>query len=149
MNLSKLYTLSAERMDGRRRGYVIAAIKEGDGIAALLCVDENEREFFIEPDSIVRAADSIVYRTEGKRRGRRGTLRLNVPCYDEYGRFMGYIEDYTMKQFALKSCVIGGKNYPAERVCLGDIALLKGKDSAAAAIAAKDMFLEAVVGGCQ
>ena len=149
MNLSRLYTMTVERVDGKRHGYVIAAIREGDGVAALLCADENECEFFIEPDGIVRMSDSIVYRTEGKRRGRRGTMRLNVPCYNEYGRFMGYIEDYVMKQLTLKTCVIAGKNYPAERICVGDIALLKSKNDTAAAIAAKDMFLEAVVGGCQ
>lgn len=146
MNLSKLYALPAERVDGKRRGYVLAAIKEGAGIAALLCADENEREFFIEPDKIVRTADAIVYQTEGKKRTRRGALRLNAPCYDECGNFLGYIEDYVLKQFEIKSCVINGKSYPAERVCLGDIAILKDKNGTAAAIAAKDMFLEAVMG---
>lgn len=146
MNLSKLYSLPAERMDGKRQGYVIAAIKEGEGIAALLCADSNEREFLIEPGEIVRTGDSIVYRTESKRRIKGTVLRLNMPCYDERGRFLGHIEDYTLRQYTLKSCIVGGKSYPAARLCLGDIALIRGRDGAAAAIAAKDMFLEAVMG---
>ena len=147
MTVSKLYSLPVERVDGKRRGYVLAVIREGDGIAALACADDKEREFFIEPDKIVRTADAIIYQTEGVKRSKRGALRLNMPCYDERGKFLGYAEDFTLKAFALKNCIIDGKAYPCERVCLGDIAVLKDRDNTAAAIAAKDMFLEAVVGG--
>ncbi len=147
MTVSKLYSLPAERLDGKRRGYVIAVLKEGDGVAALLCADENEREFFVDSDKIVRAADRIIYRGEGARRGAGQVLRLNVPCFDERGKLIGRVEDYILKSYALKSCIINGRSYPAARVCLGDAAILKDRDDAPAAMAAKDMFLEAVMGG--
>ncbi len=149
MTVSKLYSLPAERVDGKRRGYVIAVLKEGDGVCALLCADENEREFYIDCDKIVRAADRIIYQTEGARRTKRQVIRLNLPCFDERGKFLGHAEDFILKSYAIKSCIIDGKSYPFERVCLGDIAVLRDKNNTPAAIAAKDMFLEAVVGGNQ
>ncbi len=146
MTLSKLYSLPVERVDGKRRGYILAVLKEGDGIAALACADENEREFFVDADRIIRTADSVIYSAEGGRRAKRNVLKLNTPCYDERGKFLGHATDYTLKGLSLRSCIIDGKSYPAERVCLGDAAVVKDRDSSPAAIAAKDMFLEAVLG---
>ncbi len=147
MNISKLYELPVQRVDGKRRGYVLAVLREGDGVAAIACADENEREFFVDARSIVRLSDAIIYQTEGAKRTKKNVLRLNVPCYDERGKFLGYVEDYILKSCSVKSCVIASRSYPAGRVCLGDVAVLRDKNSTPAAIAAKDMFLEAVVGG--
>lgn len=149
MTVSKLYSLPVERVDGKRRGYVLAVIKEGDGVGAIACADENEREFYIEPKGIIRAADRIIYQTECAKRTRKNTIRLNLPAYDGRGKFMGYAEDFTLKDYTFKNCIINGRTYQAERVMLGDIALLCDKNDAPAAIAAKDMFLEAIVGGAQ
>lgn len=146
MTLSKLYSLPVERVDGKRRGYILAVLREGDSICCLCCADENEREFFVSADKIVRASDRIIYGTECAKKARKNVLRLNLPCYDERGKFLGYAEDYILSALTLKSCRVNGKSYPADRVCCTDVAVLRDKNNTPAAIAAKDMFLEAVVG---
>ena len=147
MTVSKLYALPAERVDGKRQGYVTAVLREGERVCAIKCADENEREFFIQPDDVMRTADAIIYRAEGKKCAKKPALRLNIAGYDGRGNFLGFVEDYVLSSYRIKSCIIGGKSYPFERVCLGDIAIVTDKNSAPAAIAAKDMFLQAVVGG--
>ena len=67
MTVSKLYALPAERVDGKRQGYVTAVLREGERVCAIKCADENEREFFISPDDVMRTADAIIYRAEGKK----------------------------------------------------------------------------------
>ena len=149
MHLSKLYSLPVERVDGRRRGYVLSAICSGGAIAALFCADENEREFYVVPQDIVRASDCILYRAESRQKVRGTALRLNLPAYDCRGRFLGHAEDYTVKKFVLGSCLISGRSYSVRRLSIGDAVIVGCRDGAAVAIAAKDMFLQAVVGGTQ
>lgn len=147
MKLSELYSLPVERVDGKRHGYILSALREGTIISALRCADENEREFFISTDKIVRAGDRIVYDRECPKPAKKSVLRLNQPCYDERGKFTGYAEDYILSGFALRSCRVDGKSYSASRICWGDVVMLCEKNDAPAAIAAKDMFLDAVMNG--
>ena len=146
MTVDKLYSLPVERIDGKKRGYVLAVLREGARVCALACADENEREFFVDCRDAVRVADCVIYEKEGAKRSRKSALRLNVPCYDERGRYLGAVQDFTLRKFDIKSCSVNGKSYPFERLRLGDVALLADKNSMPAAIAAKDMFLQAVVG---
>lgn len=73
-------------------------------------------------------------------------LRLNIAGYDGRGNFLGFLEDYVLSSYRIKSCIIGGKATPLSALAW-DIAIVTDKNNAPAAIAAKDMFLQAVVGG--
>ena len=144
MTVLKLYSMPVVRVDGKKRGYILAVMNAG-GEILLKCADENEREFFINPRSIVRTGGEIVFDRECKREPHAAPLRLNAPCFDGQGNYRGAFEDCALKNYALKTFLIGGKRYPAERVAAGDVLILRDKSDAPAAIAAKDLFLSAVM----
>lgn len=58
-------------------------------MCAIKCADENEREFFISPDDVMRTADAIIYRAEGKN-APKPALRLNIAGYDGRGNFWDF-----------------------------------------------------------
>ncbi len=145
MTASKIYALEAERMDGKRRGVVLALLCGEEGGVTLKCADSEEREFYIPREAIMRISGSVLYRTECAKRAAKSVLRLNAPCFDERGAFMGLAEDYVLKGMTVKSVIINGKSYPAARFSAGDVVIVKRRDISPAALAAKDMFIDAVL----
>lgn len=146
MTLNELYRMKVERMDGRRSGYVLRALAEGTDIRTLVCADEDEREFAIDTDKIINSDGRIVYERECPKPSRRNTLRAGTACFDERGKFLGMINDYNLNRFRVVSANVSGRKLPFDRLHVKDVAVFCDRTGAPTALAAKDMFLSAIVG---
>lgn len=146
MKLSELYGMQVEKINSKRRGYVLCACAEGDKITRIVCCDGQENEFCIAAEDVISMNDGIVYANERKLTRRNGALRLGAPCFDERGKCLGVTQDFVLNGLTVKSAQIGEKIYAFNRLVTGDAVIIKdkGKPDVAASLAARDLFIGAV-----
>lgn len=146
MKLSELYGMQVEKINSKRRGYVLCAYAENDKLSHLVCCDGEENEFCVAADDVISMNNCVIYRSECKRIAKKSALRLGAPCCDERGKILGVTQDYTLNGLNVKSARIGGKNYAFSRLVTGDVVIVKDKNKpdVAASITARDLFIGAV-----
>ncbi|MGN0818738.1 MAG: hypothetical protein ACI4L9_07190 [Candidatus Coproplasma sp.] len=146
MKLSELYGMQVEKLNSRRRGYILQAFADGEKISHLICCDEKENEFCITAENIISLNQCLIYRNESKGIKNGGALRLGAPCCDERGKILGVTQDYVLSGLNLRCALIGGKRYAYSRIVAGDVVIVKDKASpdVSASLAARDMFIGAI-----
>lgn len=107
-----------------KEGYVISVNASGKNLY-LLCADDSEREFAVDVKSVKSVGTKIVYEDGESQIISSVPLRLGRAGYDEDGRFLGVLEDFTLTGGQIKSAKIGKKTYPAEALILGDVVIVK------------------------
>lgn len=124
MKLSTIYGKSVVSMAGRR-GYVISVLAEGAKLMWLTCADENEREFHVAVEHVIKFGEDITFRGDPSPSAQGTPIRLGRAVYDEKGGCLGILEDFTFSGNRLQKAKIGKKNYPAEGLIHGDVILMK------------------------
>lgn len=124
MNVSEFLGKIAESADGKR-GYVISVNTYDGGKIYLKCADENEREFSVDFKDAIYTGDKILFTVSNTCLPLAKSLRLGTAAVDENGTYIGVIEDFSIKEGKISKIKIGKKNYPAECVTLGDVAIIR------------------------
>lgn len=124
MKISSVYGKEVLSTEGRR-GYVISVHGEGGKLGCFICADENEREFILDIDDVVKFGETIIFRESERRTVPMAAVRLGRPVFDEKGIYLGALEDFTFNGNRLTNAKIGKKNYPAEGLICGDAVILK------------------------
>ena len=147
MKLSELYGMQVEKINSKRRGYVLKAFAEGDKISHIVCSDADENEFCVAAKDILSANNCIIYRNESRFMRKNRALRLGAPCFNERGKILGVIKDYTLNGLTIKSVQIGEKSYSYSRVIAGDAVIIKdkAKPDVSASLVVRDMFINATL----
>lgn len=124
MKISTLYGKIAESQDGVR-GYVVSVNADGGGTVTLKRADDNEREFTVDGKNVKFSGDKIIFGGANVGLSSSRPVRLGRACVDENGLYLGNLEDFTVCGGKLVKAKIGKKNYPAERLVLGDVIIVK------------------------
>lgn len=124
MKISSVYGKSVVSMAGKR-GYVISVLAEGAKLISLTCADENEREFHVGAEQVIKFGEEITFRGDPSSPACGTPLRLGRAVYDERGNYLGILEDFTFSGNRLQKAKIGKKNYPAEGLMFGDVVIMK------------------------
>lgn len=124
MKVSSLLGKIAEGAGGKR-GYVISANVNGRGEVFLKCADENEREFTVLARNITGADEKVTFSEGQSAPPPCRALRIGTAAVDEKGAYIGVIEEFFLKDGRISKVKIGKKNYPAERLTLGDVVIVK------------------------
>lgn len=124
MKVSEIYGKRVESTNGKR-GYVISVNAGAKRIECLICADEDENEFAVDIKNIVSIGSKIIYEDrEGAIKASK-PIRLGSAGFDESGKYLGKLVEYTFTKSKLLRAKIGRKNYPAEGVLTGDIVIVK------------------------
>lgn len=124
MKISSVYGKEIISTDGKQ-GYVLSVHANGTQLRYLLCADENEKEFTVDVNSVVKFGERIVYKESGFIPEPAPSVRLGRAVFDEKGAFVGVLSDLVFEGNRLEKAKIGKKNYPAEGLVYGDAAILK------------------------
>lgn len=124
MNISQFYGKKIVSLTGKK-GYIISAYASEDKMEYLLCVDGNEREFKVDIKNIVSVKNEVTYKRAGCDCKNARPIRLGRAGFSEYGKLLGIIEDVIFNKNKLTHVKIGKRKYPADRVILGDVAIVK------------------------
>lgn len=126
MNVSLLYGKKTESTDGKS-GYVISVNASNGKIVCFTCADENEKEFTIDVKNIVKIGDKIIYEDREHTLKNAKPVRLGRAGFDEYGNFLGCVEDFTFSGQKLLKVKIGRKSHLAEELVYGDVVIVKNR----------------------
>ncbi len=143
MKASEIFCKPVVCEDKKRRGYILGISCVEDLIEGYICCNERENEFFAESFGVKFTDESAVIIKVGKQSKRGVRLKLGYPLYSEAGKFLGHVEDFTVKGNKIVWAHVGKRKYPFTRLTLGDVAVLKSA-RADAETAAKDMFIDAL-----
>ncbi len=123
MKISQLYGKIAKENGSKKSGYVIRVFTSEGKISALLCVDENEREFYLYTKDICVKGGCVL--TDGSERTEKGNaLLMGAPCYTPSGSFLGILREVNCKGVEILTARIGNKNYGAENLAFGDAVIV-------------------------
>lgn len=145
MKASEIFCKKIAGKDKKIRGYILSISCVKDMIEGYICCDERENEFFAESAGTKFSSDKATFLITGKENKKGYRLKLGVPLYSAGGKFLGYVDDYTIKGNRIVFAHMGKRKYSFTRLALGDVAILKS-DNVSAEIAAKDMFIGAICG---
>lgn len=123
MKVSELYGKKAVSTNGKR-GYVLSLNAAGGKIESIVLADENEREFTVDVQNILSVGEEIVFEDRESAQKAAKPIRLGRAGFDERGKFLGFLEELTLKGFKLSKAKIGKKNYPADGVVWGDVIIV-------------------------
>ncbi len=124
MNASNLFGKKVESAAGAE-GYVVEVRASGGKIECLVCADEDENEFLVDAENVKKWGETIIYTDRAREIKKSGALRLGLPAYDENGRYLGELSDFSLRGARILKAKIGKKNYPAEGVTCGDAAIVR------------------------
>jgi hypothetical protein len=96
----------------------------GNNITHLICVDTNEREFFIPTQQIISFDDKIIFERVSPKQPHIHTLQLGKLCFTQNGKYLGRLNDYEHKNFSIKYAIIGNKKIEINRLTHGDIVIV-------------------------
>lgn len=125
MNVSEIYGKKIESTAGKK-GYVISVNAIDGVLECFICADENEKEFAVDVKNIVSIGEKIVYEDRENTFKKSKPLRLGRAGFDEHGKYLGILEEYSFKGNKLSKIKIGKKNYPAEGIICGDVIIVRG-----------------------
>lgn len=126
MKLSQLFGKPVLSSTGKR-GYVIS-VNGGNGrIQCLICADENENEFTVDAKSIIRIDAVVFFEDRESEIMRSAPVRLGKPVYDNEGKFLGHLTDFTVENGYIGCAYVGKKKIPAEDFVCGDAVIVKSR----------------------
>ena len=125
MVVSEIYGKKIESTNGKK-GYVISVNANAGVLVCFICADENEKEFAVDVKNVICIGEKIIYEDRENVIKSSTPLRLGRAGFDEQGKYLGVLEEYTFKNNKLSRIKIGKKNYPAEGVVCGDVVIVKG-----------------------
>ena len=124
MVVSEIYGKKIESTNGKK-GYVISVNATGGVLQCFICADENEKEFAVDVKNVISVGEKIIYEDRESAIKASKPLRLGRAGFDDKGKYLGVLEDYSFKGNKLCKIKIGKKNYPAEGVTCGDVVIVK------------------------
>ena len=122
MVISEIYGKKIESTSGKK-GYVISVNANAGVLVCFICADENEKEFAVDFKNVISIGDKIIYED------RENVIKTSKPLrlgFDDHGKYLGVLEEYTFKNNKISRIKIGKKNYPADGVVCGDVVIVKG-----------------------
>ncbi|MCM1439097.1 MAG: hypothetical protein NC131_07820 [Roseburia sp.] len=144
MKASQIFCTEISSKDKKKRGYVLAVSCVKDMIEGYICCNENETEFFAESAGCQFSGGAAIFSVTGKENKKGYRLKLGIPVFSEAGKFLGQIDDYTIKDNRIVYANSCKRKFPFNRLILGDVAILKSGDTETE-IVAKDMFIDAII----
>ena len=148
MKISELYGKTITGDNGKRKGFILGVNYLGDEIDGLSCCDENEKTFYVAAGDALSLSGETRFARTGKAQKNTASLRLGKAVYTCEGKFLGYLTDCIVSGTKITSAVVGNKKIPFKNIIFGDVCILKNAN-AAAELAAKNMFIQAVCDGTQ
>ena len=145
MKASQIFCMQIASEDKKKRGYILAISCVKDMIEGYICCDERENEFFAESAGAKFSDGSVTFLVTGKENKKGYRLRLGQPLYSDGGKYLGQIDDFTIKSNRIVSAHSGKRKFAFDKLVLNDVAILKSGDYSTE-IAAKDMFIGAMLG---
>lgn len=124
MNISELYGKKVKSTVGKT-GYVVSVKATAGRLECLVCADEDENEFAVDVRNIISVDDKIVYEDRESAIKAAKPIRLGCAGYDENGKYIGDLTEYTFSGNKLLKAKIGKKNYPSAGLTLGDVIIVK------------------------
>lgn len=124
MKISEIYGKRVESTAGKS-GYVIAIKANGQILECLICADENENEFTVDINNIVKFGEVIIFNDRESAIKSALPIRLGRAGFDECGKYLGNLEEYLFEGNTILKAKIGKKNYPAEGLVCGDAVIVK------------------------
>lgn len=124
MKISEIYGKTVESTTGKR-GYVITVKANGEKLECLICADENENEFTVDINNIIKFGDRIIFNDRESAMKSAVPVRLGRASFDECGKYLGNLEEYLFEGNTLLKAKIGRKNYPAEELICGDAVIVR------------------------
>lgn len=125
MNVSEIYGKKVESTAGKK-GYVISVNVIGGILECFICADENEKEFAVDVKNVISIGEKIIYEDRESAIKKSEPIRLGRAGFDEHGKYLGTLKDFSFKGNKLSRVKIGKKNYPADGVVCGDVIIVKG-----------------------
>ncbi|MDE6850840.1 MAG: hypothetical protein K2J54_05900 [Clostridia bacterium] len=145
MKASQIFCTNISSKDKKKRGYIMSVSCVKDMIEGYICCNENENEFFAESAGCEFSGGAATFLVTGKENKKGYRLKLGIPLYSDAGKFLGHIDDFTIKNNRLVFAHSGKRKFAFDRLVIGDVAIL-GRDGASVEIAAKDMIIGALCG---
>ena len=118
MKISQI--LGAKLMLGKREYYVTGAMRVGERIVQLKCVDASERAFFINFDGVRFDGETLwggEVATENKGAQK---IRLGKPCFLANGKFLGRVDDLLFSGQKISHFIIAPKKRHFANFCEKD-----------------------------
>ena len=143
MKISQLYGKKIESSNKKKCGYILGISHTGDRIDGYICCNESENEFFADSSAARFIGDRAIVLKTDKAAKRGARLKLGHAVYSEDGKFLGHVEDYTVKGNKIIYAHVGRRKLDFGRLSFGDVAILKNSHTQAE-VAAKDMFISAL-----
>ena len=144
MKISEILLTPVEATDAFDGGYILSVCRDGDVVSGYVCCDENENEHFVPAKKMKFDGGCAKAAATGKTKKKNTFVRLGYPLYADNGKYLGRIDDFTVRGGKLVTAFAGNKRYPCSRLAFGDVAILKN-DRAEAESAAKNMFIGAML----
>lgn len=146
MKASQIFCTNISSKDKKKRGYVMSVSCVKEMVEGYVCCNEQENEFFAESAGCEFSGGAATFLLTGKENKKGYRLKLGIPLYSNEGKFLGLIDDFTIKNNRLVFAHSGKRKFAFDRLIIGDVAILKN-DDVTAEIAAKDLFIDALCGG--
>lgn len=124
MKISEIYGKPVESTAGKR-GYVITIKANGNKLECIVCADEDENEFTVDINNIVKFGDTIIFNDRESAIKSATPIRLGKAGFDEYGKYLGNLNEYLFEGNTLLKAKIGKKNYPAGELICQDAVIVK------------------------
>ena len=124
MKISEIYGKTVESTAGKR-GYVITVKANGDRLECLVCADEDENEFTVDVNNIVKYGETIIFNDRESAIKSAIPIQLGRASFDECGKYLGNLNEYSFEGNTLLKAKIGKKNYPAGELICGDAVIVK------------------------
>lgn len=125
MNISEFYGKKVVS-DGGKTGYVVSVNGGAGRIECLVCADSDEKEFTVDARDVISVGNNIVYEDRERAIKAARPIRLGRAGFDEYGTFLGTVEDMEFRNGKLLKTKIGKKSYPADKLIYGDVIIVRG-----------------------
>lgn len=125
MVVSEIYGKKIESTNGKK-GYVISVNANEGVLECFICADEDEKEFAVDVKNVLSVGEKIIYEDREKAIKAAKPLRLGCAGFDEQGKYLGVLKEYSFQGNKLCKVKIGKKNYPAEVITYGDVVIVKG-----------------------
>ncbi len=123
MKISEIYGKKVESTAGKS-GYVVSCNGTAGKLVCLLCADENENEFFVDVKNIISVGSKIIFEDRETAIKSAKPIRLGRAGFDENGKYLGNLSDLSFNGTQIKQAKIGKKNYPAEKLFMGDVIIV-------------------------
>lgn len=124
MVISELYGKIIESTAGKK-GYILSVNGRAGRAECIVCADADENEFTVDFRDVISAGAKVVYEDRLTAIKNSRPFKIGLAGFDEEGKYLGLVEDYVFEGTSLISAKIGKKNYPAERLVLGDAVIVK------------------------